>query len=76
MSVWQRLNAPRNKRENRVAKIARDQERERIIKLLEAEKEGLLKIALSSDNPELLEQAKIAHTGISLAIGVITGENE
>ena len=35
MSVWQTLNAPRNKRENRVAKIARDTERERIIKLLE-----------------------------------------
>lgn len=35
MSVWQRLNAPRNKRERRVAKIARNQERERIIKLLE-----------------------------------------
>lgn len=31
MSVWQRLNAPRNKRERRVAKIARDQERERIL---------------------------------------------
>ena len=35
MSVWQRLNAPRNKRERRVAKIARNQERERIIALLE-----------------------------------------
>jgi hypothetical protein len=35
MSVWQNLNKPRNKREERVAKIARDVERERIIKLLE-----------------------------------------
>jgi len=34
MTVWQRLNKPRNKREERVAKIARDEERERIIKLL------------------------------------------
>lgn len=36
MRVWQRLNAPRNKREQRVAKIARDLEREGIIKLLES----------------------------------------
>ena len=35
MSAWQRLNAPRNKREKRVAKIARDIERERIIAVLE-----------------------------------------
>ena len=34
MSVWQRLNAPRNKRERRVAKIARDLERERILTLV------------------------------------------
>lgn len=35
MRVWQRLNAPRNGRERRVAKIARDLERERIIDLVE-----------------------------------------
>ena len=39
MSAWQRLNAPRNKRDKRVAKIARDIERERIIALLEAERD-------------------------------------
>ena len=39
MSVWQRLNAPRTKREKRVAKIARDIERERIIALIESKDE-------------------------------------
>lgn len=41
MIVWQRLNAPRNKREKRVAKIARDIERERIIALLEEHRKEL-----------------------------------
>ena len=35
MSPWQRLNGPRSKREQRVAKIARDLERKRILEYLE-----------------------------------------
>jgi len=37
MSPWERLNGPRSKREQRVAKIARDLERNRILALWEEE---------------------------------------
>lgn len=62
MTVWQRLNAPRNKREHRVAKIARDQERERIIKLLEEECAG--------DWPKVIEMH------LDVLIALIKGENK
>lgn len=35
MTSWQLINAPRNKREKRVAKISRDIEHKRIINLID-----------------------------------------
>lgn len=42
VSIWQELNAPRNKRERSIAKIASDIERERIIELLYEDSLGFI----------------------------------
>lgn len=64
MSVWQRLNAPRNRRERRVAKIARDLERERIIALLE-----------ETDRLTTIEGGSLVNYADE-AVALIKGENE
>lgn len=73
MSVWQQLNAPRNKRENRVAKIARDLERERIIELLRRAATYHTKKARVEESPP---RKFIAAKAIKEVIAVIEGEEQ
>lgn len=75
MSAWQRLNAPRNKREKRVAKIARDVERERIIELLEAKADQAMRAGQGKPMPGRMEYLAV-EVSIRQVIALIKGENK
>ncbi len=64
MSIWRKLNAPRNKRERRIAKIARDIERERIVELLYEDSLGFIGCGCC------------AEATVSEFIALINGENK